>query len=58
MPLVDFDSIAEAASDDWKSSIVGAVGSARIKVLMFLVEAGVAHSVLAASHGTLVIIDL
>ena len=33
MSLVKFDSIANALPDTWKSSIVGQVGPARIKVL-------------------------
>ncbi|QJI30805.1 cupin domain-containing protein [Pseudomonas sp. ADAK18] len=98
MPLLDFASLAEHLPDSWKSTCVGQVGPARIKVLrmneqayeeethdynegllvinghlrlsigeeevnvsagqMYLVEAGIAHGVLAGSHGTLVIIDV
>ncbi|MBK5415795.1 cupin domain-containing protein [Pseudomonas sp. TH31] len=97
MPLLSFDSLAHQLPTPWKSSVVGQIGSSRIKVLrmdeqayeqeshdynegllvisgclhlniagqtvkvqsgeMYLVEAGVAHSVLAGSHGTLMIID-
>lgn len=98
MPLLDFTAIAAQLPDSWKSTRLGQVGPARIKVLrmdeqayeeeihdynegllvidgqlhlsiggdeirvdtgqMFLVEAGIAHAVLAGSHGTLVIIDV
>jgi quercetin dioxygenase-like cupin family protein len=98
MPLLDFAAIAAPLQDTWKSTRLGQVGPARIKVLrmdaqaykeethdynegllvidgllrlsigeqaidvvagqMYLVEAGIAHAVLAGSHGTLVIIDV
>ena len=98
MPLLDFTAIAEQLPDTWKSTRLGQVGPARIKVLrmdeqayeeethdynegllvisgclrlavggqvvsvgagqMFLVHAHTAHSVLAGSQGTLVIIDV
>ena len=98
MPLLDFDAIAKQLPDSWKSTRLGQVGPARIKVLrmdeqayeqethdynegllvvsgclrlsvdnreirvaagqMYLVQAGTAHSVLAGSHGTLMIIDV
>ena len=98
MPLLDFTAIAAQLPDTWKSTRLGHVGPARIKVLrmaaqayeeethdynegllvtdgllrlsigeeaidvrtgqMYLVEAGVAHTVLPGSHGTLVIIDV
>ncbi|MGB3122351.1 MAG: cupin domain-containing protein [Pseudomonas sp.] len=98
MPLLDFAAIAEHLPASWRSTRVGQVGPARIKVLrmdeqayeeethaynegllvisghlrlsigeeeiqvragqMYLVQAGVAHGVLAGSHGTLVIIDV
>ena len=98
MPLLDFDAIAKQLPDSWKSTLLGQVGPARIKVLrmdeqayeeethdynegllvvsgclrlsvdngeirvaagqMYLVQAGTAHSVLAGSHGTLMIIDV
>ena len=98
MPLLDFAAIAKQLPDSWKSTRLGQVGPARIKVLrmdeqayeeethdyneglfvvsghlqlsidnqeirvnagqMYLVPAGTAHSVLAGSHGTLVIIDV
>ncbi|MGU9856057.1 cupin domain-containing protein [Pseudomonas sp. LF245] len=98
MPLLDFVAIAEQLPESWKSTRLGQVGPAHIKVLrmdaqayeeethaynegllvisgqlllnladqvirveagqMYLVEAGVAHGVLAGSHGTLVIIDV
>lgn len=98
MPLLDFAVIAKQLPDSWKSTRLGQVGPARIKVLrmdeqayeeethdyneglfvvsghlqlsidnqeirvnagqMYLVQAGTAHSVLAGSHGTLVIIDV
>ncbi|WP_226475676.1 cupin domain-containing protein [Pseudomonas sp. MWU16-30323] len=98
MPLLDFAAIAAPLPDTWKSTRLGQVGPARIKVLrmdaqayeeethdynegllvidgllrlsigeqaidvvagqMYLVEAGIAHAVLAGSHGTLVIIDV
>ncbi len=98
MPLLDFAAIAGQLPDSWKSTRLGQVGPARIKVLrmdeqaheeethaynegllvidgqlhlsignseirvgagqMYLVEAGIAHAVLAGSHGTLVIIDV
>lgn len=98
MPLLDFTAIAGQLPDSWKSTRLGQVGPARIKVLrmdeqayeeethaynegllvidgqlrlsigdseirvgagqMYLVEAGIAHAVLAGSHGTLVIIDV
>ncbi|NVZ83743.1 cupin domain-containing protein [Pseudomonas yamanorum] len=98
MPLLDFTALAVQLPDTWKSTRLGQVGPARIKVLrmdaqayeeethdynegllvidghlrlsigeeaidvgagqMYLVEAGIAHGVLAGSHGTLVIIDV
>lgn len=98
MPLLSFDSLAGQLPVTWKSSVVGQVGSSRIKVLrmdeqayaqeshdynegllvisgclqldvagqtvkvqsgeMYLVEAGVVHSVAAGSYGTLMIIDV
>ncbi|WP_242176251.1 MULTISPECIES: cupin domain-containing protein [unclassified Pseudomonas] len=98
MPLLDFAAIARQLPDSWKSTRLGQVGPARIKVLrmdeqayeeethdynegllvvsgllrlgigneeirveagqMYLMEAGIAHAVLAGSHGTLVIIDV
>ncbi|MCS3419323.1 MULTISPECIES: cupin domain-containing protein [Pseudomonas] len=98
MPLLDFTALAAQLPDTWKSTRLGQVGPARIKVLrmdahayeeethdynegllvidghlrlsigeeaidvgagqMYLVEAGIAHGVLAGSHGTLVIIDV
>ncbi|WP_294735150.1 cupin domain-containing protein [uncultured Pseudomonas sp.] len=98
MPLLDFTTLAAQLPDTWKSTRLGQVGPARIKVLrmdaqayeeethdynegllvidghlrlsigeeaidvgagqMYLVEAGIAHGVLAGSHGTLVIIDV
>ncbi|WP_025858664.1 cupin domain-containing protein [Pseudomonas sp. CHM02] len=98
MPLLDFAAIAGQLPDSWKSTRLGQVGPARIKVLrmdeqayeeethaynegllviegqlrlsigdseirvgagqMYLVEAGIAHAVLAGSHGTLVILDV
>ncbi|QJI33628.1 cupin domain-containing protein [Pseudomonas sp. ADAK13] len=98
MPLLDFTALAAQLPDTWKSTRLGQVGPARIKVLrmdaqayaeethdynegllvidghlrlsigeqavdvgagqMYLVEAGIAHAVLAGSHGTLVIIDV
>ncbi|AIG02760.1 cupin domain-containing protein [Pseudomonas fluorescens] len=98
MPLLDFAALAGQLPQSWKSSRVGQVGPAWIKVLrmseqayeeethdynegllvisgrlhlsigdeqvkveagqMYLVQAGIAHSVLAGSHGTLVIIDV
>ncbi|QHD05424.1 cupin domain-containing protein [Pseudomonas sp. R76] len=98
MPLLDFAAIAGQLPDSWKSTRLGQVGPARIKVLrmdeqayeeethdynegllvvsgllrlsigneeirveagqMYLMEAGIAHAVLAGSHGTLVIIDV
>lgn len=98
MPLLDFAALAAQLPDTWKSTRLGQVGPARIKVLrmdeqayeeethdynegllvisgylrlaiggeevcvgpgqMFLVMARTAHSVLAGSHGTLVIIDV
>lgn len=98
MPLLDFSAIAAQLPDSWKSTRLGQVGPARIKVLrmdeqayeeethdynegllvidgqlhlsvgdqqirvsagqMYLVEAGVAHAVVAGSHGTLVIMDI
>ncbi|MBK5439585.1 cupin domain-containing protein [Pseudomonas sp. TH32] len=98
MPLLDFTALAAQLPATWKSTRLGQVGPARIKVLrmdaqayaeethdynegllvidghlrlsigeqavdvgagqMYLVEAGIAHAVLAGSHGTLVIIDV
>ena len=98
MPLLDFAAIAGQLPESWKSTHLGQVGPARIKVLrmdeqayeeethdynegllvvsgllrlgigneeirvdagqMYLMEAGIAHAVLAGSHGTLVIIDV
>ncbi|MGH2420162.1 cupin domain-containing protein [Pseudomonas canadensis] len=98
MPLLDFAAIAGQLPATWKSTRLGQVGPARIKVLrmdeqayeeethdynegllvingclrlsigdaeirvdagqMYLVEAGIAHAVLAGSHGTLVIVDV
>ena len=98
MPLLDFAAIAEQLPGTWKSTRLGQVGPAHIKVLrmdaqayeeethdynegllvisgclrlsiadavvtvsagqMYLVEAGIAHGVLAGSQGTLVIIDV
>ena len=98
MPLLDFAAIAGQLPESWKSTRLGQVGPARIKVLrmdeqayeeethdyneallvvsgllrlgigyeeirveagqMYLMEAGIAHAVLAGSHGTLVIIDV
>ncbi|MBO0491726.1 cupin domain-containing protein [Pseudomonas sp. Marseille-Q1929] len=98
MPLLDFTAIAAQLPDTWKSTRLGQVGPAQIKVLrmdaqayeeethdytegllvisghlllsiadqairveagqMYLVEAGIAHGVLAGSQGTLVIIDV
>ncbi|NWA82438.1 cupin domain-containing protein [Pseudomonas sp. D2002] len=98
MPLLDFAAIAGQLPDSWKSTRLGQVGPARIKVLrmdeqayeeethdynegllvvsgllrlsigneeirveagqMYLMEAGIAHAVLAGSHGILVIIDV
>ena len=98
MPLMDFAAIAAQLPDSWKSTRLGQVGPAHIKVLrmdaqayeeethdynegllvisghlllsiadqairveagqMYLVQAGIAHGVLAGSQGTLVIIDV
>jgi mannose-6-phosphate isomerase-like protein (cupin superfamily) len=98
MPLLDFADIAGQLPATWKSTCLGQVGPARVKVLrmdeqayaeethdynegllvisgclrlsiggseirveagqMYLVQAGVAHAVLAGSQGTLVIIDV
>ena len=98
MPLLDFVAIAEQLPESWKSTRLGQVGPAHIKVLrmdaqayeeethaynegllvisghlllsiadqairveagqMYVVEAGIAHRVLAGSQGTLVIIDV
>jgi mannose-6-phosphate isomerase-like protein (cupin superfamily) len=98
MPLLDFTAIAAQLPDTWKSTRLGQVGPAHIKVLrmdaqayeeethdynegllvisghlllsiadqairveagqMYVVEAGIAHRVLAGSQGTLVIIDV
>lgn len=33
MPLLDFDAIAKQLPDSWKSTLLGQVGPARIKVL-------------------------
>lgn len=98
MPFLDFAALAGQLPTPWKSSPVGHVGPAQLKVLrmdeqayteethdynegllvisgclrlsigkqtvevsagqMYLVEAGIAHGVLAGSHGTLLIIDV
>ena len=98
MPLLDFAALAGQLPDSWKSTRLGQVGPAQIKVLrmdeqayeaethaynegllvingllrlsigdeeirveagqMYLVQAGIAHAVLAGSQGTLVIIDV
>lgn len=98
MPLVDLESIANDLPHAWKSTILGRIGHAQIKVLkmdesayaeevhdydeallvvsgrmllevageevvvnagqMFIAPAGIPHSVLPGSTGSLVIIDV